>query len=186
VKAYTGRGGKGLRILRNGREGWTIIWLDLFGCDYRMFWLVPNTWACGTYKSLSLLMFIVDFLGFFMIVPCNRPRTFMIAFTFRRCIRSYSLRSKSQRLKATEDNPREFWNTDPRINIPSGYSLAYLVSQSRDSSVSITAGYELGGRVVGVRVPVGSRIFSSPRKPGRLWGLHSLLFNGHRGLFPRG
>jgi hypothetical protein len=31
------------------------------------------------------------------------------------------------------------------------------------------------------RVPVGSRIFSSPRRPDRLWGPPSLLANGHRG-----
>jgi hypothetical protein len=31
-------------------------------------------------------------------------------------------------------------------------------------------GYGLDDRGVGVRVPVGSRIFSSPRGPDRLWG----------------
>jgi hypothetical protein len=31
------------------------------------------------------------------------------------------------------------------------------------------------------RVPVGSRIFSSPRRPERLWGPPSLLSNGYRG-----
>jgi hypothetical protein len=47
-------------------------------------------------------------------------------------------------------------------------------------------GYELDDREVGVRVPVGSRIFSSPRRPERLWGPLSLLSNGYWGLFPRG
>jgi hypothetical protein len=38
-------------------------------------------------------------------------------------------------------------------------------------------GYRLDGRGVGVRVPVGSRIFSSPGRPEQLWGPPSLLSN---------
>jgi hypothetical protein len=44
------------------------------------------------------------------------------------------------------------------------------VVRSRDSVVGIATGYRLDDRGVGVRVPVGSRIFSSPRRPDRLWG----------------
>jgi hypothetical protein len=52
--------------------------------------------------------------------------------------------------------------------------------RSRNSSVGIaTAGEELGrGR--------GKIFFSSPQRPDRLWGPHSLLSNGHRGLLPPG
>jgi hypothetical protein len=48
---------------------------------------------------------------------------------------------------------------------------------SRYSSVGIATGYGLNDRGVGVRVPVGSRIFSPPCRPDRLWGPHSLLSN---------
>jgi hypothetical protein len=37
--------------------------------------------------------------------------------------------------------------------------------------------YELDNRGVGVRVPVGARIFTSPRRPHRLCGPPSFLFN---------
>jgi hypothetical protein len=56
------------------------------------------------------------------------------------------------------------------------------IYRSRDSSVGIATGYGLDDRGVGVRVPVGSRIFSSPRLPDRLWGPP----NRGGGLFPRG
>jgi hypothetical protein len=38
------------------------------------------------------------------------------------------------------------------------------------SSVGIAISYGLDDRGVGVRVPVGSRIFLSPRRPDWLWG----------------
>jgi hypothetical protein len=56
------------------------------------------------------------------------------------------------------------------------------MNKSRDSSVGKATGYGLDGRGVGVRDPVGSRIFSSPRRPDRLWGPPSLLSNGYQGV----
>jgi hypothetical protein len=44
----------------------------------------------------------------------------------------------------------------------------------RDTIISIATGYRQDERGVGVRVPVGSRIFTSPYRPDRLWGQPSL------------
>jgi hypothetical protein len=57
------------------------------------------------------------------------------------------------------------------------------VQKSQDSVVGIATGYGLDDRGVRVRVPVGSKIFSSPGRPDRLWGPPSLLSNGFQGLF---
>jgi hypothetical protein len=52
---------------------------------------------------------------------------------------------------------------------------------SCSSAVGIETGYELHGHGVGVRVPVGSNLFTSPHSPDRLWGSPNLLSNGCRG-----
>jgi hypothetical protein len=53
--------------------------------------------------------------------------------------------------------------------------------ESRDSVVCIATGQGLDDRGVGVRVPVKSRIFSSPRHPDQIWGPPSLLSNEYGG-----
>jgi hypothetical protein len=47
------------------------------------------------------------------------------------------------------------------------------------SAVGVVTGYGLDDRGVGVRIPVGSRIFGSPRRPDLLWGPPSLLSIGY-------
>jgi hypothetical protein len=49
---------------------------------------------------------------------------------------------------------------------------------SGDSAVGIATDYGLDDRRVGVRIPVGSRIFTFPQCPDRLWGPPSLLSIG--------
>jgi hypothetical protein len=53
----------------------------------------------------------------------------------------------------------------------------------RDSAVGIATGYGLDHRGVGVRVPVGTRIFSSSRRSDLRWDPPCFLSNGYRGLF---
>jgi hypothetical protein len=64
--------------------------------------------------------------------------------------------------------------------------VVYLIGLNRDSAVCKATGYGLDDRGVGVRVSVGSRIFSTPRRPDGLWGPPNLLCNGYRRLFPQG
>jgi hypothetical protein len=51
--------------------------------------------------------------------------------------------------------------------------------RSQDSAVVTASSYGLKDGGVGVRVSVGSRIFSSPRGSDRIWGPS----NGYRGVF---
>jgi hypothetical protein len=55
-----------------------------------------------------------------------------------------------------------------------------------DIIVGITTSYGLEDRGIGVRVPVGQIILSSPRHPDQLWGPPNLLFNGYRGAISPG
>jgi hypothetical protein len=54
----------------------------------------------------------------------------------------------------------------------------------RGSAVGIANGYGLDDRGAGVRVPVGSRMFTSPYHPDRLWSPPNPLFDGYGGLSP--
>jgi hypothetical protein len=83
--------------------------------------------------------------------------------------------------------PRRYRCDGKRNVVPElSYALYHETYGSRDSVVGIATGYGLDGRGVGGRVSGGSRIFSSPRRPDRIWGPTNPLSNGCRGLFPRG
>jgi hypothetical protein len=70
------------------------------------------------------------------------------------------------------------------IALPFFFNHHLIYFGGRDSVVGIATGYGLRDRGVGVRVPVGSKVFFSPRRPDRLWGPPSLLSNGYREIFP--
>jgi hypothetical protein len=57
-----------------------------------------------------------------------------------------------------------------------------IEEENWDTVVGIATGYGLDDRGFGVRVPVGSRIFSSPRHPNWLWGPPNFLSKGYRGV----
>jgi hypothetical protein len=73
-----------------------------------------------------------------------------------------------------------------RMYVCASYSrrgIFRYLQRLRISVVGIASSYGLKERGVGVRVPVVSRIFSSPRRRDRLGGSPNLLFNAYRGLF---
>jgi hypothetical protein len=55
--------------------------------------------------------------------------------------------------------------------------------RSRNSAVCIVTGCWLDNQGVGVKFLVGSRIFSSPQRPDRIWGPPSFLSKVYRKLF---
>jgi hypothetical protein len=60
---------------------------------------------------------------------------------------------------------------------PNPYQFIIHQSSYHSSVVAIATGYGLDDRGAGFRVPVGSRIFFSPRRPDQLCGPPNLLSN---------
>jgi hypothetical protein len=73
-----------------------------------------------------------------------------------------------------------------RINF---YEIFVTVLLVDSTGTLVTAGIAQSvlGRATGwtaeVGFPVGTRFFSSPQRPDRLWSQPSLISNGYRGLF---
>jgi hypothetical protein len=71
----------------------------------------------------------------------------------------------------------QYVDVTSNAEMPLKYNITNLPSPTimytrQDSSFGIATGYEVDDRGVGVRVPVGSRIFSSS---DRFWGTRNLL-----------
>jgi hypothetical protein len=88
------------------------------------------------------------------------------------------------RMAATTTTTKYVSDLFQDINIT--FDIYYLWNRSRGSAVGIATGYGLDDWGVGVRVPVGSRISTSPNRPDRLCGSPNLLSNAYRGLVLRG
>jgi hypothetical protein len=76
------------------------------------------------------------------------------------------------------------------ISFPPSHSTSFIQTsasvQSRDRAVSIATGYGLDDERVGVGIPKGARIFTSPFRPDRLWGPPRPLPNGYKGALSSG
>jgi hypothetical protein len=87
--------------------------------------------------------------------------------------------------ETTQENIQDWLQLDegdPAFQLVTEKEIAAVIFLwSRDSSVGIATGYGLDDRGVGVRVPTGSRIFSSPRRPNQFCCSPSLLSNEYRG-----
>jgi hypothetical protein len=66
----------------------------------------------------------------------------------------------------------------PTVNAELVPKFHFAFHISRDSSVGIASSYGLDDRGVGVRVPVGSRLFSSPRRPDGARPTYAIITGG--------
>jgi hypothetical protein len=159
------------------------------------------------WRQARLRLTTRDLLFFFQLKPCTNSLYVTSSLTRRRVCRlqlllvlasAVILRSESSGthdhilLSQIRDSPNLEGQVPvficPRNRVAQLYpqALGSLFVASYYSAVGIATGYGLDDQGVRVRVPVGSRIFSSLRRPDRLWDPPNLLSNGYRWFFPRG
>jgi hypothetical protein len=74
-----------------------------------------------------------------------------------------------------------YWENDTKHDLMLKFRYFLMLIQVKGAGIAQQVqrlAYGLENRGVGVRVPVGSRIFSSSELPAWLWGSSSLLYDG--------
>jgi hypothetical protein len=103
-------------------------------------------------------------------LTCNTVR--YILHLFRLVSNSFSFIPFISKLKPFENS----------MNVTSvGKNEKLLCNTGYGSSVGIATGHGMDNRRFGARVPVGSRMFTAPYRPDRLWGPPSLRSSGYPG-----
>jgi hypothetical protein len=169
-----------LRMERSGEVPLTSvqIWYSVRCSETRSDCILPIPWNTKFHTHTNQLHGTVPSWDSFEELRVSYPVEIFSAFSWcQRCI-TLSIRS------ATDP----YLKSDETSLLPPTFPLRSLVilcshirlGGSRNSVVGTATGYGLDERGVGVRVPVGSRICSSPRRQDRLWDPPNLLSNGYR------
>jgi hypothetical protein len=139
------------------------------------------------YSMLVFTAVTMKIAVFWDLVPCRSSVNRRFGGTYRLHLQGRKIRERGTSVCRWLQTESSVENTQVAIHkihitfiILREYLLRVILNQSRDSSVGIATGYGMNDRVVGVRVSVGSRIFSSPRRPDWIWGSPNLPSNRYR------
>jgi hypothetical protein len=140
-------------------------------CVFPLWYIVDINRKFATQKKFALGSLVVQLVEYFY----GRPVLRLVSHISKK-INIEMPFSKLNFRNLTLYVPNVRWTWNPVI---------YEEYKSHGIAVGIATGYRLDDRGIWVRVPVGSRMFTSPYRPELLWGPTSLLCNRYRGIFPR-